>query len=153
MLLCNIVIKYGCSSSQKQRSIAIWQALVYLDALVGSNYTLSFSWRYTRHEPRPPPLSGVSRSHTRKVSYEKVISSSQRPLTTRDKTNKRKEQPCPRRDSKPRSQQSGGLRLTPPDCWDRLSFHFANWKIRTQDRVVKTLLLTEQFVLYQFVLN
>ena len=70
-----------------------------------------------------------------------MISSSQRPLTTRDTTNTRDEQPCPRRDSKTRSQQPGGLRLTPPDCWDRLSYHLANSNIPTQERVLKTLFL------------
>jgi hypothetical protein len=67
----------------------------------------SFCGAANRIEPESPHCSGFlydTQSDTRKDSSERVISASQRPLPTQHKTNTRDEEPCPQRDSNPRSQ-------------------------------------------------
>jgi hypothetical protein len=83
------------------------------------------------------PNSGVSRfmvevytshtviqTHTRQDSSQPVISSWQRPLPTHHTTNTREQNPCPKRNSNPPSQESSGC-LRPHDHRDWLKLHIA----------------------------
>jgi hypothetical protein len=64
---------------------------------------------------RPPRCVGVchTRTNTRWGFSEGVISLSRRALSAQHAANARDEEPCPQRDSNPRSQESSGRKHTP----------------------------------------
>ena len=67
------------------------------------NYTHTHTQLHTHHTHT---ITHKPHTHTRRDSFERLISLSQRPLPTQQATNTKEEHPCPQQDSNPQSQDS-----------------------------------------------